>query len=76
MLLCWICGHFQLYINGVLYCSSFPADYTVANVSGLAGGHTYELVLECIPVSNTLLPLRSNVVRVRCNERVSFTELA
>lgn len=50
----------QLFLNGVSYCEMFPPSNNSVNVSGLAGGRLYEVMVEVYSTNPQHTPQMSN----------------
>ncbi|XP_063446523.1 uncharacterized protein LOC134726026 isoform X8 [Mytilus trossulus] len=57
---------YQLFLNGVSYCEMFPPNNNSINISGLAGGRLYEVVVEVYSTNPKQSPQMSNKLMMKC----------
>ncbi|CAC5396477.1 unnamed protein product [Mytilus coruscus] len=56
---------YQLFLNGVSYCEMFPPNNNSINISGLAGGRLYEVVVEVYSTNPKQSPQMSNKLMMK-----------
>ncbi|XP_041347758.1 uncharacterized protein LOC121367568 [Gigantopelta aegis] len=57
---------YQVFLNGVSYCEMFPRTNNSLNISGLAGGRTYEVFVKVYPSDPSQSDLTSNKLMMKC----------